>query len=503
MNNNQNINKTSKYIHKLYDNLTYLDMYGTSVVLFTIITGFVFYVHSYCQVMQVRKEVADDWVNQRCNPKYMPFAGYIIHPEGTSEFDYTNQNFQFCVQNILTNVTGYALQPIQYMISVLQDIFEKISNAIQQIREVINLLRQRIRTFSENILHRILNVMVPLQTIFIALMDTFQKIQGTMTAGLYTMLGSYFTLQALLGAIVELMIKMLIVLVVLIVGLWAMPFSWPAAATFSTMYLAVAIPLSLIVLFMTDVLHVKSSGIPKLRCFDKSTFIWLHDGTFKKIEDLQVGDILENHVIVTAKMKIDARDLRMFIINNIIVSESHVIKYNNTWIAIRDHPDAIELPKKSYNEPYLYCFNTTSKEIVINNLTFTDWDEIYDETLEKVLFAIPQNIFIKNLKTQKENIHKYLDVGFDLETNIFMADNTKKKIKDINIGDKLSTKGIVYGIVEIQNEATSCLGNNQTLYHLLVSNKHFETDGKIIMDYNNNIDFICNKKLDKVKTKLD
>ena len=48
---------------------------------------------------------------------------------------------------------------------------------------------------------------------------------------------------------------------------------------------------------------------------------------------------------------------------------------------------------------------------------------------------------------------------------------------------------------EIQNEATSCLGNNQTLYHLLVSNKHFETDGKIIMDYNNNIDFICNKKL--------
>jgi hypothetical protein len=447
--------------------------------------------------MQVRKDIADDWINQRCNPKYMPFAGYITRPEGKTEFEYTNENFQYCTQNILTNVTGHALQPIQYMISGLQDIFEKIGNSIQHIRGIIDLLRQRIKTFAENVLHRILNIMVPLQTVFIALMDSFQKIQGTMTAGLYTMLGTYYTLQALMGAIVELMVKMLIVLVVIIVGLWTMPFSWPAAATFSAGYLAIAVPLLLIIVFMTDVLHVKSSAIPKLRCFDKSTFIWLHDGTFKKIEDIKVGDVLENHVIVTATMKVDARDLRMFIINNIIVSESHIVKYKDKWMAIRDHPDATELPKYAYNEPYLYCLNTSSKEIIINNIIFTDWDEIYDKTLEKVIFSIPQNIFINNLQTQKANIHKYLDIGFDLETNIYLADNTKKKINEINIGDKLSTHGFVYGLVEIQNEDKYCLGNNTapTLYHLLVSNKCFETDGKIIMDYNENIDFICNKKL--------
>ena len=254
MNNNniQDINNTSKYIHKLYDKLTYLDMYGTSVVIFTIITGFVIYVHIYCQVMQVRKEVADDWLNQRCNPKYMPFAGYITHPEGISEFQYTNENFQYCVQNILTNVTGHALQPIQYMISVLQDTFEKIGNSIQQVRGIIDLLRQRIRTFSENILHRILNVLVPFQTIFIALIDTFQKIQGTMTAGLYTMLGTYYTLQALMGAIVELMVKMLMVMVIIIVGLWARPFSWPAAAAYSSGYLLIAVYLSVIILWVKE-----------------------------------------------------------------------------------------------------------------------------------------------------------------------------------------------------------------------------------------------------------
>jgi hypothetical protein len=123
-NNEKNINDTSKYIHKLYDKLTYFDMYGSSVILFLIITIIVFFVYTYCQVMQVRKEVADDWTNQRCNPKYLPFAGYITHPEGITAFDYTNENFQFCVQNILTNVTGYALQPIQYMIKSLKQMFE-------------------------------------------------------------------------------------------------------------------------------------------------------------------------------------------------------------------------------------------------------------------------------------------------------------------------------------------------------------------------------------------
>ena len=261
---------------------------------------------------------------------------------------------------------------------------------------------------------------------------------------------------------------------------------------------------------MTEVLHIKTSAIPKLRCFDKNTMLTMNNGTFKKIQEVEVGDMLENKVMVTAKMKVDASDLRMFSINNVIVSESHIVKYEDNWIAIRDHPLAIELSLESYTEKYLYCLNTSSKEIIINDLVFTDWDEIYDETLDKVIFAVPQNIFISDPLVQKENIHKYLDVGFDSDMNIYLANNTKKHIKEISIGDVLSTKGVVYGIVEIENFynkslvdkslVESILGNNTNksqnkLYHLLVSNKCFETDRKIIMDYNDKIDFICSKKI--------
>ena len=496
------VKSTSKYVNKLYDQLSYYDMYGSTIMVFILLTLFVFYIYTYYKVLQIKEEVANDWSNQRCNPKYIPFAGYITHPDGTTPFDYTAENFQFCIQSIENDVTGSAVQPFNYLINASTGMLNIISEAIQKIREFLNLLRKRIRKFAEDVLHKILNVMIPLQSVIIALMDSFHKIEGTMTAGLYTMLGGYFTLKSLMGAIVELLVKMLIVMVILIAGLWAVPFSWPAAGAASAVFLAISIPLAIIVLVMTEVLHVKSSGIPKL-CFDKNTLFTMDDGQSKKIIDIRAGDLLENGVIVTAKFKIDASSQRMFILNNVIVSESHIIKYMDQWIPVRDHPLAKELLKAEYKEPFIYCLNTSTKEIVLNGLVLTDWDEIYEDTLTTIINAVPQNIFTRDLKVQKENIHRYLDVGFESLTTVYLFDGSKKQIKDVKIGDKLSTKGIVYGTVEIENENENeiandnILGNNtkENLYHLLVSNKYFETDGKIIGDYNDMIDSILKAKL--------
>jgi hypothetical protein len=285
-------------------------------------------------------------------------------------------------------------------------------------------------------------------------------------------------------------------MVILIAGLWAVPFSWPAAGGTSLIFLLIAIPLAIIVIILTEVLHVKSSGIPKL-CFDKNTLFTMNDGQSKKIIDIQVGDMLENNVMITAKFKIDASSQRMFILNNVIVSESHIIKYMDQWIPVRDHPLAKELVKDltKVQDPFIYCLNTSTKEIAINGLILTDWDEIYDDTLTAIIHSVPQNLFTRELKVQKENIHRYLDVGFEADTAVYLFNGSKKHIKDVCIGDKMSTKGIVYGIVEIEND--NILGNNtkEKLYHLLISNKCFETDGRIIMDYNDKIDTILKVKL--------
>jgi hypothetical protein len=368
-----------------------------------------------------------------------------------------------------------------------------IKTSVQHTREFLNLLRKNIRKFAEDVFHKILNVMIPLMSLLISLKDMLDKSQGIMTAGLYTFLGAYDTLKALMGSIVELTVVMLMAMVIIIVGLWSIPIGWPAAAASSAIYVVFALLLSIILVFLVEVMGIKSSPVPKLRCFDKDTLLEMSDGSYKKIIDIKAGDILAKNVLVTAKIKVLSEGLRMFTLGSVTVSESHIVKYQDQWVAVRDHPLAEEIPKDKYSEPFLYCLNTSSKEIVIDDIIFTDWDEIYDSSLTSVMNTVPYNIFIKDEEFKKANIHRYLDVGFESDMIIYLI--------DVQIGDNMSTKGIVYGIVEIEKE--TILGNTnendeKVLYHLLVSNKLFETKGKIIRDYNDKIDSILKQSFKKL-----
>ena len=233
---NDDFEKTANFINGIYDNLTYYDLYGTSVFLFFIITIIIILAFLFSRIMLSKEEIASDWKNQRCKPENIPFAGYISKPSDKTAFEYTNENFQYCIQNILLNVTEKSLEPFNFMINALTSIFSKIGEAIQKIRELLASIRNNIKKIVKDIMNRILNILIPLQTMLISLADIFNKTQGILVAGLYTALGSYYTLQAFMGAILELIIKMLVALVILIVGLWLIPFSQPLAATMSAVF---------------------------------------------------------------------------------------------------------------------------------------------------------------------------------------------------------------------------------------------------------------------------
>ena len=470
---------TYLYVNSIYD-LNFLDVYGSSLILFIIITLFVFFVFTFCKILQNKADIAADWVNQRCNPVNIPFAGFIMDPKDKSQFEYTNDNFQYCIQNVLSSIIGNFLEPFHYMLSSITNIFVAIGAAIQDIRVILERIRNSISEIASDILNRIINILTPIQVMLVAVMDTFSKIQGITTSVLYTMLGAYYTLKSFMGAMLELIIKMLIVLVIIIVGLWILPFTWPVAATMSLVFTAIAIPLAIIIYFMTEVLHVQTSGIPALRCFDKNTPFMLQKYIGKTIEELCPGDVLLDGTTVTAKIKVLSTGLDMFTLNGITVSGCHIVKYNQVWMPVRNHPQAVALTK--YDEPYLYCLNTSTKTIVLNNTVFTDWDEIYNDKLEQVLAY-------KNINNL-ENITNVLDKGFNENVKIKLIEGYKS-IKHVEVGDILATGGIVYGTVELNNNLGVC-ENDDKIYHLLVSNQYFIAENKKCRDYNYNIDSILN-----------
>lgn len=520
-------NKGIQNIKNMYDKLNYFDQYGASVILFIIISIILFIAISYCYVKIHSQPIIEDWANQRCKPNIIPFAGFITHPDGISAIDYTSQNFNYCVQSILSSITGLAVEPITFIANMFKQMADKVKEDINMIRGMFDKVRNMFQEVSEEIMGRIMNFTIPLQQMIISFKDLLSKVQGAMTAGLFTLLGSYYTLKSLMGAIAQFIIIILIAMAAMIAIFWLIPFTWGAAISMTSIFVAIAIPMIIILAFMMDVLHVQTSlSIPSIKCFDENTMIKMNDGTEKIISNINVGDVLYNNNEVTAFIKVETKGSIIYNLNGILVSDSHILKYNEKWIPVSKHPNAIRCEK--YEKPYLYCLNTTNKIININDNIFTDWDEIYDNDFVK----IKNNKYIKinNVK----DIHPYLDSGLNGSTKIKLNNGKYKLIKDVDIGDILENGEKVYGTVIINGKTLNkqysynlgkdiiieggpninfndntfnlisslsldfknkCIinKNHDELYHLLTNKNTFNIQGIRFYDYNAAIDLFLEK----------
>lgn len=539
-------------INKLYDNLTYYDQYGSSIILVIFLVIILFIACSYCYIMINMQPIIDDWNNQRCKPYIIPFAGYINKPKDMDFNEFTKQNFDYCTQNILKNITGDAVQPLTYVTKSLYVLYNVIQESLNSIRQMFDKVRNLFNSVTKEIMGRLANIMIPLQQIIISFRDIMSKVLGIMTTGLFTLLASYYSLKALMGAIAQMIITILIALVAMIALFWIFPFTWGIAISYTAIFIAISIPLAIMLAFMIDVLKVQPGlSIPTLqvrsvKCFDKDTKIVMNDGLERKIIDINSGDILSNGDIVTAKFKVETKGSQVYNLNGIIVSDSHLVKYKNNWIRVCQHPDAKIV--NNYNDKYLYCLNTTSKIIRIlsnnNEIIFSDWDEIIEDDLYTIqLFHKYNNIFnplsddkINNYPT--EFIHKYYDGGLSANTKIKLFDNSTKNINEIEVGDILYNMEKVYGIVEIDGsdligqycydlgnsdnfiiggpninfcdrnlKFTSTLNyknkslrekNESKLYHLLTDKKTFNIGNFKIYDYNASIDLLLEKNRGKL-----
>jgi Hint-domain len=545
--NNSKIYNAADEVNKMYKNLSYFDLYGTSVFLFILLILIMFVVVSYSIVMKNIQPIKDNWAQERCNPKVLPFAGLINAPNGTSAGEYTHQNFTYCMQDILKSITGFATQPLSYITYSINLIFKEIASALTAIRSLLSNIRSNLANITQEIMGRILNVTVPIRKMLIAFNDMGQKVIGILTSGLYTSLGTYYALKAFLGALVQIIIIILVSSIAVIIGLW-LTFMWPAAIAGTILFVTVAIICAIVLVFLKNVLHVEGGfkiphapKKPKI-CFDKNTMIKMIDGSMKKISEVNVGDKLWNYdgtskkeIFVTAKLKLNSKHTKMYNLGNITVSGTHRVKHDGKWIFVSKHPDRVTIQK--YTEPVIYCLNTSSKEIIISDYVFSDWDEVTDEVFDVINDFVILNF--PNKKLQKEEIHKFFDRGFSEYTMIRLKDGSLKSIKSIQLGDVLKNGEKVYGLVEIydgKNETqdleknrnmstssdsyvSSCLENDELmsnssrsrsrsrssfdsnmeyskdskLYHLLTDKKTFHVGQILMRDYNSLIDCVLEK----------
>lgn len=429
---NTTLDKSSKVINNIYD-LSYFDLYGGSVIFTVILTIIVLLAIGYANVMQNIVPIKDNWAEERCQPQNIPFAGFINKPDDATITNFTQDNFNYCTQNILQDVTKVAVMPLNFITKSLTMLYITIANSIQLIRVMIDSIRKNLIKIINDILDKTINITIPLREITMSISDALGKTTGILVTKFYILIGLFDIVKGIFSAIVE------------ATAILAIP---PAAAIIIfaalLMFPLMIIP-SIFLLIITVLagmgMYVENRFENEQVCFDKNTLLTMSNGSLKSIIDIQVGDKLINDNIITEKFTLCAKNIDMYkLTDETIISESHYIKYNNNWIKIKDYPHCEKI--NNYNEPFIYCINTASKRILIGNNEYLDWDDIIDTTINK-------------------KQHCYNE-----DTIISLFNGSQKIIKNIKIGDILSHGEKVTGLVESLDESTQ-------LYHLITDKKSF------------------------------
>lgn len=476
-------------IKQLYMKKTYLDMYGGSVFMMLFILLIFFIIFSYFRVMNNIKPIKSNWSVQRCNPSVIPFAGLINKPKNTTLFSYTGENFNYCINNILASIANTFLEPIHYIINVFNTTIKGAIDAVQNIRKKFNKIIQNIESIDKEIMGRIMNFLIPVRKMLMKLRTIMQKTNAVLVTSLYNIITGYFSIKTFISAFVEIMIIGLGILSAIIIPLLFFIFTAPLAVPLLAIFSVVAGLVTIVIVGLKDVVDLNGNSIPsKPHCFHKDTKIRMRDGTYKNISEIKSGDLLKDDNKVTASFKVK-RNHDMYNYKNVIVSGCHNVFYNGEWREVSSIPQSVKINDKKIIKDcdVLYCLNTSSKFIIINDVIFSDWDDIDNDEINKIYSGYNR----KNKCNEKKYLSRpdfssYFEKSLLGNTNILLKNKTlfgkvnikPVQIKDIKIGDLLwdNNEKIneVIGIVTIYDK-----------YHLLTSLGYFITDGnKIIKDYN-------------------
>ena len=389
-----NVTKVETKIHDMYDKAKYLDKYGGSyygtIFLFIIF----FFVIGYLVVQINLQPLKKSFPQNKCNPAYIPFAGFIAAPPDQTAFEFTASNFSMCINQVLEMIVHNYTKPVSSIVNMLNSIFHSLMKAISIIVNTVYRLKNLMNELFNLIYSRILAAILPFIKIIIKLKDSFGKLGAIMGNTLQMIIGMYLGAKAWMGSLIAMSILFLIIIAAILIVIFIIPiFGPPIAAIGLIAWVIMATALGLIAGYITYILSLTKQTVPSKPvfppppdiwpfCFAQDTSVNMNDGSNKNIQDIQIGDILENDIKVISTIRIKGQSQNPFykIISKqldgqeILVTGSHKIydEKQGKFIPVEDFKEA---EKTIFWAPIMYCLITENHNIPIGEYTFWDWED--------------------------------------------------------------------------------------------------------------------------------
>ena len=181
-----------KKINDIYIKSSYLEKYGGSVIFTIFAILIVFFYFIYLNIQNNKEIVKKDWANNKCSPKYLPFAGTIMEPKDMSNMEYTIKNFSECSEVILKDIIQFALAPLEAA-SIL------ISASITILTGVTTNIMGAIAGFRSNTIQKGTKDVAEKQTVFSSILakvigkvrSALKKGEGILTVIFYVFFSAY------------------------------------------------------------------------------------------------------------------------------------------------------------------------------------------------------------------------------------------------------------------------------------------------------------------------
>lgn len=263
-------------INDIYLKKSYLERYGGSVIfsIFAIIIVAFYFI--YLNIKNDKEVVKKDWAVNKCNPKYMPFAGMIIEPKDMSYTEYTIQNFAECSETILKDIIQIALAPIEAAsilisasVSILTGVSRSLMQALSFFRKV-SVNKQVSETYRKQ--SSMSSILTKLTVI---IRSTLAKGKGILATILYI----FFTLYKIASSVFHVILwgetVILLIMYGVLIFVWYMiliyVIFWPptaflwlwVAVGLTVIYIAFMIMILVLIIFVSDVIDKsRDAGIP-------------------------------------------------------------------------------------------------------------------------------------------------------------------------------------------------------------------------------------------------
>lgn len=140
-------------INLIYSKKNKVDNNGYYIFSFVVITIFIFiYLRGF--IYNFFEHAKNNWDVYKCDPRIIPYSGYVKKSDDKTEFESTGDNFNECIEPISEYISSLKFDPFQSLVNDLNNISDMLNTSLNNIQESLNNLKDEVNTtlnlYSEN-----------------------------------------------------------------------------------------------------------------------------------------------------------------------------------------------------------------------------------------------------------------------------------------------------------------------------------------------------------------